>query len=181
MLTQQTTIQRHNYSFVHRVVNWFFVFVGISTILLIMFGGFSITLSSLRLSSTVGSEWPSHLLLDFCLIILFVGIPLLSVIAITLVTLTINPSITVSEKGIQVRSLIGESSWLSWAAIKKARSSFMPSQQFWMIGVEGLGWPYKLNGLLFWLGTGGFQVTQSIEDYHGLMEVLRKRRPDLFS
>jgi hypothetical protein len=97
-----------------------------------------------------------------------------------LVTLTVNPSIAVSEQGIQVRSLIHESPWLSWTAIKKVRGSFIRSQRFWLIGIEGLGWPYKLNGLLFWLGTGGFQVAPYIEDYQGLMKVLRERRPDLF-
>jgi hypothetical protein len=47
--------------------------------------------------------------------------------------------------------------------------------------VEGLGTLYKINGWVFWLGIGCFQIGQnSIENYSELLGIFSQKRPDLF-
>jgi energy-converting hydrogenase Eha subunit G len=90
------------------------------------------------------------------------------------------PAITVRKNGFRIHSLIGKSRWLAWDAIKKARRVELP-RRFWMIGIKGLGWLYWPTGFSFWLWMPGIHLTQSIDDYHGLMRVLKEKRPDLFA
>lgn len=180
MLTRQTAIQHHQYSFVHRLVNWFFALIWLGTVLLIIFAVFSSPLSAVKGTPWTGFELVLNLAFHLCLASLFFSVPLITFVTLLIITLTINPTIEVSDNGFRIHSLVNKSSWLNWQAIKRARSSFLTPRQYWMLGVEGLSWPYRLTGLFFWLGAGGFQITQSIEDYQGLMKVLRKRRPDLF-
>jgi hypothetical protein len=117
-----------------------------------------------------------------CLMIIPANIILVTIIvSFMLIMLTNFSSITVSEQGFKVHSIIKETPWLNWQAIKKARKNPFIYPVFWHIGVEGLGALYKINGWIFLLGIGCFQIGEnSIENYNELIGIFRQKRPDLF-
>ena len=85
----------------------------------------------------------------------------------------------IRDTGFRLRTILGTSQWFDWQAIRKARPSPF-GQKLWMIGVCRLGWPYWSVGLLFGLGSPGFAISGSIEDYQELIHFFREKRPDLF-
>jgi hypothetical protein len=118
---------------------------------------------------------------DWFVFVLVCGVPLLLWwFVFAAIFLTMLPSITVGESGFRVHSLLGGTDWLGWDAIRKAREVPVLGRA-WIIGIEKLGWLYWPTGFFFWLWMPGLYLTQSIDDYHGLMRVLKEKRPDLFA
>lgn len=95
------------------------------------------------------------------------------------ISLTIFPTISTTTNGFRVHSRIGKSSLFDWQAIHSVRKSHFTNSLF--IGIKGLGPLYWPTGLLWWLGTGGIQIGPHISDHDELLQILRKRRPDLFT
>ena len=94
--------------------------------------------------------------------------------------LTSSPSISVNDQGFRLESLLGKSRWLPWEAISKVRKPFLPAPQIWFVGIRGLSWHYRINGLLYWMGDGAFLIGKTYKDYRDLLKILKAKRPDLF-
>lgn len=123
---------------------------------------------------------PALLVPMLCILTVVVGALTLFQLALLISTVTLLPAISVSETGIKVHSLIAESRWLPWESIRKVRHPPFSFRRSYQVGMEGLPAIFKVHGLIWRLGAGGFMITPGIGGFDDLMRKLRNERPDLF-
>lgn len=169
-------MKRFQYGLTFRIVNYLSIFVVLATSIMILYSLVYITLRLINASDFVNQGFIINGLCVSWGIGLFL---LLWVFALGIAALTSYPSIEVNHDGFRISTIISRGKWLSWDAINKIRQPFF-YQRVQMVGVKGLGKLYILNGLFYWLGGGGFLISQTIENYQELITWLKQKRPDLF-
>lgn len=97
---------------------------------------------------------------------------------------TANITIHFSDQGFQITSpFLYKSKWLTWDHVVKVRSfSLHGGRHVNQIGINGLGWIFKLNGLLFWMYPHGAITIgeKGMKNGRELLRTLKQKRPDLF-
>ncbi len=97
--------------------------------------------------------------------------------------LTMNVSIHVREHDFRVTTFMYKSNWIPWNKIVKIRSfSLYEGHSIVQIGIDGLGWIFKLSGLLFWMYPyGAINIGENnMNNGRELLKVFKQKRPDLF-
>lgn len=169
-------MKRFQYGLTFRIVNYLSIFVMLATNIIIIYSLGYITLRLINASDFVNQDFIINGLCVSWGIGLFL---LLWVFALGIAALTSYPSIEVNHDGFRISTVVSQSKWLSWDAINKIHQPIF-YQRLHMMGVKGLGALYILNGLFYWLGSGGFLISQAIENYQELIALLKQKRPDLF-
>lgn len=92
------------------------------------------------------------------------------------------PAIHIRNSGFRISRLFYTSPWLNWSDIDGIRTHWLSRKRRQMIGIKirGIAPIYGLIGAVQLLGSKGFLVYDGIHDFAGLMELLRRQRPDLF-
>ena len=109
---------------------------------------------------------------------------MLTILSGMVLLLTANITLHMSKNGFRVQTLISQSEWLDWDQVTKVRSfTFREGNQITQIGVAGLNWMFKLNGLLFWMFPHGAIVIgeKSMQEAHKLLRTFKQKRPELFN
>jgi hypothetical protein len=117
--------------------------------------------------------------------LLFLGtIIVLTILAGMVFLLTANITVHTSKHGFRVQTVISQSGWLDWDQVIKVRSfTFREGNQITQMGVAGLHWMFKLNGLLFWMFPHGAIVIgeKNMQEGHKLLRTFKQKRPELFN
>lgn len=127
---------------------------------------------------------PAQTLAALAPLLLLGTIIVLTILAGMVFLLTANITLHISKHGFRVQTLISQSGWLDWDRVTKVRSfTFSEGNQIIQMGVAGLNWMFKLNGLLFWMFPHGAIVIgeKSMQEGHKLLRTFKQKRPDLFS
>jgi len=126
-----------------------------------------------------------HDQVDFVLLFydsLYMLAPSFFLVLLANILVTAYPTVLVSDRGIKLHALWGaiQTPWLDWQAISKIRDySFFRGMLF--VGFEGSNLFFRSLGLLFWLGKGGFLITEGISSYDQLRRIMEEKRPELFA
>ncbi|MCL4870174.1 MAG: hypothetical protein KJ063_14505 [Anaerolineae bacterium] len=169
-------MKRFEYGFLFRLWRSIFPLASIIVVSMIFYALIDSTVSLIKTTEFMGRGY----LLSVLLLSWGIGLFVIAwFFTLSIGMLTIFPSIMVNDDGFKVCTSVGQSKWLPWKAIHKIRSPFF-YQRTIMIGAKGLGPLFVLNGLLFWLGSGGFLISQGINNYQELILILREKREDLF-
>ena len=100
-----------------------------------------------------------------------------------LVVYLMFPSIHIRESGLQIRTPIYRSGWLSWDQLD-VKELWLPSRKQGILGViaEDISPLYAIIGLTQFLGAGkrAFLIHHTLDGYQHLLTILREKRPDLF-
>lgn len=165
-------------SYLYYIVTLFFC----ALFLLTVYGLINVIIAQIRLadqlSLTLGATAGS-----IALLITLGGMLLGFLLFIILFTLTINISIQVDDNGFRIFSLVYVSKWLTWDKLVKIRSfSLKGNNSIFQIGIDGLGWVFKLNGLIYWMYPYKAIVIgeNSMENGSELLKIIKRNRPDLF-
>jgi len=92
--------------------------------------------------------------------------------------LTAMAQIHVCEDGFRVKTWFYQSEWLAWTAVQKVRR--LPFSNNLQLGIVGLGWMFRLVGLVNWLPGGYVTVGNNLVDGELLIKTIKQKRPDLF-
>jgi hypothetical protein len=92
--------------------------------------------------------------------------------------LTIMAQFHVREDSFRVITWFYKSEWLPWRAIQKVRR--FPFSNNLQLGIVGLGWMFRLVGLLNWLPGGYVAIGRNLVDGEALIKTIKHKRPDLF-
>jgi hypothetical protein len=148
------TLKEHRYPLSFSLYHSFFAIVLSSLILLLLYGAIS----------TIRG-------VDLALLLAFVNLTIL------LFFLTILLTVFLTTYSLRVRPFHPTRDLLHsnrrWFGIDSSHESYM-------VSAAGLGRLFWLNGLLYGMGRPTFCISPFINDYHGLMQTLRQKRPDLF-
>jgi hypothetical protein len=175
-VSKSLVVKTYQYSLKYRLISSIMSIVWVVLLIFIIYGGIRETYSHIAMSEIIQSSgflWAGIMIIWFFILILSVFC-LIALVG----SLTMFPGIAVQPNGFRIHSRVGATRWLNWQAIYKTRRS--PIGNFWFLGIKGLGPLYWPNGLFWWLGTGGIQISRHLNDYNELMSLLRKERPDIF-
>lgn len=92
--------------------------------------------------------------------------------------LTLMAQIHVREDSFRVITWFYQSEWLPWTAICKLRR--LPFSSNIQLGIVGLGWMFRVVGLVNWLPGGYVAVGSNLVDGESLIKTIKQKRPDLF-
>lgn len=178
-------VRQFDYLRRHRI-RWFFLLgmaivgsgLGFATIAM----SFANLITESQLLSNAEPVTPGGLIFG---IILSMVLPVQAVIVMVMF-----PAIQVSSDGFRIRRLLYNSPWLSWQEIcdikPLAVSYFLPflgdARAISVKGIDKLSIVYGFIGFVSseLAGTRGFVVTDRLQNYSELMEILQTQRPDLF-
>jgi hypothetical protein len=174
-LSIASNVTKYEYPRIYRSFSTIFSAVWVTVIILILYGGIHVTNDIFAMTTIVQSPflWQELAILWFIII----GLSTICLLPLAL-SITMFPGISVRDDGFRIHNRTSTSRWLEWQAMHKALKG--PLGMFWLLGIRGLGPLYWPPGLLWWLGSGGVQVSPQIGKYNELMKLLREKRPDLF-
>ena len=125
----------------------------------------------------------SDTILSLGIVVLIGGIVIGSLFVSLLLISSMSISVHVREDAFRITSFFYKSDWLDWNRIVKIRSvAVKKGHHITLVGVDGLGWQFKLNGLLFWmLPYGAIHFGEnSLQNGRELLKIFKRNRPELF-
>lgn len=155
-----------------------------STVLLLsLYGLAKITIEGANMISRLSLSF-QDVILSIIVLIIMGSLVTGTLVGAILFLITMNISIYVRENDFKITALMYKSEWLTWDRIAKVRNiSLHEKKHIVQIGIDGLGWIFKLNGLLFWMYPyGAITVGENnIQNGRELLRIFKQKRPDIFS
>ena len=158
----------------------FIIFLAV--LLMSIYGLFTVILDEIQMAQQLSLSF-SDTMLSVGIVVLIGGIVIGSLFLVLLLISTMVTSIHVREDAFRITSFFYKSEWLDWNRVVKIRSvGIGEGNHIVLIGIDGLGWRFKLNGLLFWMFPyGAINLAEnSLQNGRELLKIFKHKRPDLF-
>lgn len=104
-------------------------------------------------------------------------------ITIAFIVNMLTPDIHVQNDRFQLVTVFYCSDWVPWGNIRFIKEHILSSKRYIIhgVGIENIHPIYSLIGFIYHMGETSFLLTERIQGYSELIQILEANRPDLFT